>query len=317
MYFAVFCVCAGSVVCARGLRCILLRTYPKFEAHFCFCHLLFTQFKSRWYSQVFVGMPESLQRDVSLELYQNWITRVPFLNAADTEERSVFVSHLSTLIEEVAFPAETVVVNYGVECHAMYIITKGIAVQISKYSTSTMPLPVGSYFGTHVILANGKHEATVRSITFLFCIRFAREAFDTFLQQTENAYPQTHALIRRARLKMALKQCISVVAAYCRALRMIEGHGQTAYEYKEYKKFLIAVAHEQQEKSNKRPDKAPLQSPELKLEQTRIQAAKKASKKLRDELKNPLVADFLIEQIENSISPRTDDQVLDFESCAR
>ena len=69
-----------------------------------------------------------------------------------------------------------------------------------------------------------------------------------------------------------------------------------------------------------------MQSPELKLEQTRIQAAKKASKKLRDELKNPLVADFLIEKvsesrekekIEISNSPRTDDRVLDFESFAR
>jgi hypothetical protein len=197
-------------------------------------------FTSRWYSKVFHTMPESMQKEVAVYLYHKWLVKVPFLNCEDEGERIKFTSHVATLLRTSAFPSDTVVAVLGVRCDTMHIITKGMASKTRRSHgklLGAVPMPPGSFFGQEMILQEGRHLATVRTVTFLFCVHFTQETFAAFLEQTSHAYKATTTKVKRARLAMQLKE-VFITVAMC--VRVAQKRGRLATEeYKSYKKMLL------------------------------------------------------------------------------
>jgi hypothetical protein len=123
----------------------------------------------------------------------------------------------------------------------MCIITKGVASKTRRshgklLGAVTMP-PPGSFFGQEMILQEDRHLATVRAVTFLFCVHFSQETSAASLGQTSHAHKAAITKVKRARLAMQLKGMFVTVAM---RVRVAQKRGRLdTEEYKSYKEVLL------------------------------------------------------------------------------
>jgi hypothetical protein len=145
---------------------------------------------------------------------------------------------------------QTSIVKAKHSCNELCVITRGIATKVvTDVIGPSTPFTKGAYFGLEVVLRNGKHAATMRSLTFVVCLKLNKADLGALLRDNERVYPQTTKLIRRFAAKMQFERYVKQIGAFTRVLQK---RGRLAKEeYKEYKGMLLAQATQKSLQANK------------------------------------------------------------------
>lgn len=202
-------------------------------------------FRNRKYGTVFDDMAPSLKIKVANEMHGGWLKEVPFFTATNKDEREAFVAAVSMLLRPCTFPPQEEVYCIGHSAKFMMIITRGMATEAG--SKGTRILKLGNHFGEEMILRYSTRLATIRAISYLNCNELRREELLQFLTDTASAFPETNRLVRRARIRLALRRCVTKInAMFALALRK---RSWSAEEMKLYKDDLLVKINERKEKA--------------------------------------------------------------------
>jgi CRP-like cAMP-binding protein len=197
-------------------------------------------FRNRMYKGVYDNMTPSLQRRIAVSMHGGWLKTIPFFTASDRDERESFVAVLSTLLEPCTFPPHEEIYRIGQKSTFMMIVTRGIATSAGPKGTAVFHQ--GDHFGEEMILRFSTRISTVRAISYMNANKLPSNALEDFLEHHPEAFPQTIALIRKTKVKMALRRAMMKLSAMLRLA--MQKHKWTPEEAQRYKAELKRKAED-------------------------------------------------------------------------
>jgi hypothetical protein len=136
---------------------------------------------------------------------QNLFLQVPFLNTKSHSERRDFIKEISLRMKHLLRAQQELIISYGSKMHCMYLVSTGIAFSFGvKGSLSCKVYTSGKFFGVEGVLISRRFDYEVRALNYVQLETIAKADVDYIMWSGE--YPETHRLIKRARIRLVFKR---------------------------------------------------------------------------------------------------------------
>eukprot|EP01029_Cantina_marsupialis_P032074 TRINITY_DN94_c0_g2_i2.p1 TRINITY_DN94_c0_g2~~TRINITY_DN94_c0_g2_i2.p1 ORF type:complete len:727 (-),score=210.67 TRINITY_DN94_c0_g2_i2:493-2673(-) len=196
------------------------------------CRPLYFQ---RFYNDVITNMSPALRSQVASKSHGWWISKIWFLNAANSKERDEFIAQIAMRMKMVCFAQNEILIKFGETPNNMYVVESGVLASLGRIYRS------GNAIGEDVILRSGKRLYTARALTHSRVFILTRDDIDNALKL--GMFPQTQKLIDHATAWMTLKSNLKqfavkeLVENVAARKRYVERHGRLPRIYREYEKL--------------------------------------------------------------------------------
>jgi len=131
-------------------------------------------------NQLLSDLPSSLQRELSFELKQGLLEKVPFLQNADEK----MLADLISMLQPQIYTPQDIIFHKGDSGDKMYFIGKGeIELFIPETQESLAFLKEGEFFGEVALLKNTPRMASARTNTYCDLYVLNKLQFDTVLEE--------------------------------------------------------------------------------------------------------------------------------------
>jgi potassium voltage-gated channel Eag-related subfamily H protein 7 len=186
--------------------------------------------RSRFFKEIMTAMSPTLRGEVSAFLNETLTKNCWFLSADGVEERRKFLTQMTLQLCTAVYGSQELILKEGDRMQGVQLVRKGIAFggkgQFGKVYT------VGRWFGVEGLLVERRYRYEIRSLNFMICEIFTKEALDKILWTGD--FPNTYRKLRRAVVRLVFREDV------CRAAEVIEGKRQAAKEQgNTQKKFTV------------------------------------------------------------------------------
>jgi hypothetical protein len=164
--------------------------------------------RTKHYASVIDLLCPSIQRELAWQSHGQWASKIEIFNAKDAGERQKFLTGLAMIMEQDARAPQDIIFSPGEYASSMFVVVKGVVVLSHTERTTFKTHGRMSSFGEEMLLAEGRRLRTAVSLTFLDVMVLHKAPFDEMLEEFWDVFPQTRKLIRRAVLKLGLRQAM-------------------------------------------------------------------------------------------------------------
>lgn len=165
-----------------------------FRDYFNFCK---NKFRIEYYLELLEKMSPTMQGEISLHQHSEWISKIPFFNCDEEDERDRFVASIAMTLSPKAFASGELLVVPGETAEAMHIINKGLVGVAGRVKSK------GAFIGEDFVMTDYERDYRATCLTFIDVYELTKESLDE--QLDSGKFPRTRGTVRWATIRMAFK----------------------------------------------------------------------------------------------------------------
>jgi potassium voltage-gated channel Eag-related subfamily H protein 7 len=159
--------------------------------------------RMNFYRGLLSQMSPTLRGEISVQLNSVLAESISFFNPKDKDERVRFLSAITTAMQTKLYAGQEDVIRVGSRMQGLYLVRSGICCG----GKSGQVFSSGSWFGVEGLLLEGKYQYSVRTLNMLCTELVLKAGLNNILDGGD--YPQTAALIRKAKVKLVFKMNVA------------------------------------------------------------------------------------------------------------
>jgi len=186
-----------------------------------FFHHSQASIRQRFFHDLLKEMSPVLRAEVALLSYGKWIRHVSFLRGRSHDEDSSFAAAVALTLRTIVFQGGDPVYRRGDLADELYIVSKGLCVQVQPLVT----FRVGDPFGTEAVLRHSRRDTTVTTLTrTMDVLALSKGDLDRILHDGDFHHIRTR--IHWATMQVGLRHgMMKLAGAMKQARKMLEDAG--------------------------------------------------------------------------------------------
>lgn len=163
------------------------------------------RFRYEFYGELLSVMSPTMRGEICLHQHGAWMSKIPFFNCDDEDERLLFLTVVAQHLKPVAYASGDELVTEGESADQMYVVMRGIVGMFGRVKGQD------TVIGEDLVLSKGMRDYRVTALTFVDAYELEGSVLKEIVESGK--YPRTARSVRWYAIRLAFRQELAKLAA--------------------------------------------------------------------------------------------------------